>query len=147
LIYRVDRLLQQHGLTMLSVDDFAYTDEQLLFGLIRQSVEQDEVDQHAFAVQSMPDSLSGLKAELLALTADLQVPDEKLIEELLRGIRRLREETANEKRTQYRFLQEEAQESGDTEAVSQYLEEVLKLTQLKRALDEFERKMSLSRMR
>ena len=58
----------------------------------------------------------------------------------------MREEAASEKRTQYRFLQEEAQESGDPEAATQYQEEVLKLTQLKRALDEFERKMSVSRM-
>ncbi len=52
LIFRVDRLLQQHGLGMLGADDFAYTDEQLVFGLIRQAVEQDEIDQHEFVVQS-----------------------------------------------------------------------------------------------
>jgi hypothetical protein len=143
----VDRMLQQNGLGMLAVDDFTYTDEQLLFGLIRQSVEQDELDQHAFVVQSLPESLHGLQAELLAMTENMEVLDDRLIEELLRGIRRLREEAATEKRTQYRFLQEEAQESGDTDAASEYLAEVLKLTQLKRALDEFERKMSISRVR
>ena len=58
----------------------------------------------------------------------------------------MREETANEKRTQYRFLQEEAQETGDAESATQYQTEVIKLTQLKRALDEFERKLSLTRM-
>ncbi len=147
LIFRVDRLLQQHGLGMLGADDFAYTDEQLVFGLIRQAVEQDEIDQHEFVVQSMPESLEGLKVELAELTESVQALDDRLIEELLRGIRRVREEAANEKRTQYRFLQEDAQESGDAEAASQYLEEVMKLTQLKRALDEFERKMSVSRMR
>ncbi|HET6846251.1 MAG TPA: DNA primase [Anaerolineales bacterium] len=146
LIFRVDRLLQENGLEMLAVDDFAYTDEQLLFGLIRQSVEQDEVDQHAFVVQSLPEALDGLKRELLTMTETTDVTDDRLIEEVLRGIRRLREEAATEKRTQYRFLQEEAQESGDTDAASQYLDEVLKLTQLKRALDQFERKMSVSRM-
>jgi DNA primase len=146
LIFRVDRLLQENGLEMLGVDDFAYTDEQVLFGLVRQSVEQDEIDQHTYVIQSMPESLEGLKRELMAITENVQVLDERLIEELLRGIRRLREEAATEKRTQYRFLQEEAQETGDAEAASQYLDEVLKLTQLKRALDEFERKMTVSRL-
>jgi DNA primase len=146
LIFRVDRLLQENGLGTLAVEDFAYTDEQLLFGLIRQSVEQDEIDQHIFVVQSVPEALEGLRGELLALTANVEVLDDRLIEELLRGIRRLREDAATEKRTQYRFLQEEAQESGDSDAATQYLEEVLKLTQLKRALDEFERKMSVYRV-
>jgi len=146
LIYRVDRLLQQHGLATLATDDFAYTDNQLLFDLIRQSVEQDEIDQHMFVVQSLPDSLAGLARELLAMTENIDVLDDKLLEELLRGVRRLREEAASERLTQYRFLQEEAQESGDPESATQYQGEVLKLTQLKRALDEFEHQMSLKRM-
>ena len=147
LIFRVDRLLQQHGLAMLAADDFAYTDEQLLFGLIRQSVEQDAVEPHTFVTRALPQSLEGYAGELLGLTENIEALDDRLIEELLRGVRRMREETANEQRTHYRFLQEEAQESGDMQRASEYQGEVLKLTQLKRALDEFEHKMSLARMR
>ena len=50
LIFRVDQLLQQHDLATLAGDDFAYTDDQLVFGLIRQAVEQDAIDQHTFVV-------------------------------------------------------------------------------------------------
>jgi DNA primase len=146
LIYRVDRLLQQHGLATLATEDFAYTDDQLLFGLIRQAVEQDEMDHHAYVVKSLPESISGPAGELLAMTEDVDVQDDRLLEELLRGIRRMREEAASEKRTQYRFLQEEAEESGDQESASLYQGEVLKLTQLKRLLDDFEHQMSLKRM-
>lgn len=146
LIYRVDRLLQQHGLASLEGEDFAYTDNQLLFDLIRQAVEQDETDQHTFVLTSLPESLAGFSRELLGLTEQVEVLDDKLLEELLRGIRRLREEAASERRTQYRFLQEEAQENGDHESATIYQTEVLKLTQLKRRLDEFERQMSLKRM-
>ncbi|MFH1184139.1 MAG: toprim domain-containing protein, partial [Chloroflexota bacterium] len=146
LIYRVDRMLQQNGLATLEAEDFAYTDDQLLFGLIRQAVEQDATDQHAFVVESLPDSLAGLSRELLAMSDNMNVLDDKLLEELLRGIRRMREEAASERRTQYRFLQEEAQENGDLESATLYQGEVLKLTQLKRLLDEFERQMSLKRM-
>jgi len=146
LIYRMDRLLQQHGLATLEAEDFAYTDDQLLFGLIRQAVEQDETDPHAFVRQSLPESLAGFAGELLSMSEGTEVLEDKLLEELLRGIRRMREETASEKRTQYRFLQEEAQESGDLESATNYQAEVLRLTKLKRLLDEFDRQMSLKRM-
>jgi len=146
LLYRVDRLLQEHGLAVLAPEDFAHTDDQLLFGLVRQAVEQDETEQHAFVLEALPDSLTGHSQELLAPSEGVDVPDEKLLEELLRGIRRIREETANEKRTQYRYLQGEAEESGDVESATLYQGEVLKLTQLKRALDDFERQISLKRM-
>jgi DNA primase len=146
LLYRVDRLLQQHGLATLAAEDFTHTDDQLMFGLVRQAVEQDETEPHAFVLEALPESLSGHSQELLAPTEGVDVPDEKLLEELLRGIRRIREEAATEKRTQYRYLQEEAQESGDIENATLYQGEVLKLTQLKRLLDDFERQMSLRRM-
>ncbi len=146
LLYRVDRLLQQHGLAMLSVDDFEYTEHQLLFSLIRQALEQDEADHHEYVSAALPESLRGLSQDLLAGTQTEPVLDEKVVEDLLRSIKRLRLGTANEKTTQYRFLQEEAQENGDSESATLYLKEVLKLTQLKRVLDEFDRKMSLRRM-
>ena len=39
LLYRLDRQLQEYGLTALDTQDFEYTDHKLLFGLIRESVE------------------------------------------------------------------------------------------------------------
>jgi hypothetical protein len=146
LLYRVDRLLQQFGLATLSADDFEYTDHQVIFRLIREAVEQDGTEQHAYVVDSLPEALKGLSAELLAQTDQPDVLDKKLLDELLRAIRRMREQSASEKRTQYRFLQEEAQEKGDAESATLYQGEVLKLTQLKRVLDEFEHQMSLRRM-
>jgi DNA primase len=146
LLYRVDRLLQEHGLATLSADDFEYTDDQVLFGLMRQAVEQDDSEQQAFVLQALPESLRALARELLAMTESMDVLDEKLLEELLRAIKRVREQAASEKRTQYRFLLEEAEEKGDVESATLYQGEVLKLTALKRVLDAFDRKMALKRM-
>ena len=146
LLYRVDRLLQQNGLATLSADDFESTDHQVLLGLIRQALEQDQAEQHEFVAEGLPESLKALSRDLLALTENKQVLEEKLLEELLRSIKRMRQVAATEKTTQYRFLQEEAQENGDDESATLYQREVLKLTQLKRILDEFDRKMSLKRM-
>jgi hypothetical protein len=117
-----------------------------VFNLIRQSVEQDAVDAHAYVVQAMPDSLKGLLQELLSMTENAEVLDDKILEELLRGIRRLREEAASERLTHYRYLQEEAQETGDQEGVTDYQGEVIKLAHLKRVLDKFDRELTMKRM-
>ena len=94
-------------------------------------MEQDQTEQHAFVVEALPESLRGLSRELLAQTEKLEVLDDKLLEELLRGDPQdARGGRQREALTQYRFLQEEAQEEGDCESATLYQAEVLKLTQL-----------------
>ena len=66
--------------------------------------------------------------------------------ELLRGVKRIRDDATNEKIIQYKFLQEDAQENGDLNTATLYQAEVLKLTKLKRVIDELDRKMSLKRL-
>jgi len=146
LLYRLDRFLQQYGLARLSAEDFDYTDYQLLFGLIRAAVEQDQTEHHDFVIESLPESLRGLSAELLAQTEKLDPLEEKLVAELLRGVKRVRDDATNEKIIQYKFLQEDAQENGDLKTATLYQGEVLKLTKLKRVIDELDRKMSLKRL-
>lgn len=146
LLYRVDRLLQQMGLATLAAEDFQYTEHQVLFGLIRQALEQDETDHHDFVASALPDSLKGLAQDLMMQSENEKIRDGKVVEDLLRSIKRLREVVAGEKRLQYRYLQEEAEQNGDTDSVTLYQREVIKLTQLKRALDEFDGKLSLRRM-
>lgn len=146
LLYRVDRLLQENGLSTLSTDDFESTEHQILLGLIRQSLEQDQADPHEFVAAALPESLKAVAQDLLLRTQKPPVREERLLEDLLRSIKRLRRGAANEKTTQIRFLQEEAEGKGDAESATLYEQEVLKLTRLKRVLDEFDRKMSLKRM-
>ncbi len=144
LLYRLDRLLQQYGLSPLAAGDFEYTDLQMLFGIIRQSVEQDQSEHHAFVVEAIPESLRLLSGELLARTQKLDPVDERLLEELLRGVIKLRRVALGENLNQLRFLQEEAQQAGDLRAAS-YQDLVLQHTRLLRDLDQANRKMSLRR--
>jgi DNA primase len=144
LLYRLDRLLQQYGLRRLSADDFEYTDYQLLFGLIRDAVEQDQTEHNDFVIESLPESLRGLSHELLAQTERLDPVDEKVLEELLRGAIKLRRVMAGENLNQLRFLQEDAQQTGDLRATS-YQDLVLQHTRLLRDLDQAYYKMSLKR--
>jgi DNA primase len=145
LLYRLDRSLQELGLAPLDGHDFEYTDHKLLFGYIREAVEQDKAEQHDFVVESLPESLQGLSRELLAQTANLAMLDEKLLEELLRAIIKLRRTVVGENLNQLRFLQEEVPEEGDSRA-SFYQDVVLQHTKLLRDLDQARRRMLQKRL-
>ena len=145
LLYRLDRSLQQSDLAALSAQDFEYTDYQVLFGLIREAVEQDKTEHHEFVVDALPESLQALSRELLVQVDKLDPVDEKLLEELNRGLIKVRRLMAKEKINQYRFLIEEAQQAGDIESVVKYQNEVSKLMQLLHTLDLAFKKMSSKR--
>ncbi|HEY3474743.1 MAG TPA: DNA primase [Anaerolineales bacterium] len=145
LLYRLDRLLQEHRLLKLAVQDFEYTDHQMMFGLIRESLEQDKTEQHEFVVESVPVSLQSLLQELDSQSEKFERMEEKLLEELMRGVIKLRRVAAGENLNQLRYLQEEAQQVGDLRAAS-YQTLVLKHTRLLHDLDQANRKMSLKRL-
>jgi DNA primase len=145
LLYRLDRVLQEYGLVKLAVQDFEYTDHQMMFGLIRESVEQDRTEQHEFVVESVPASLQGLLQELNVEGGKFDRMEEKLLEELLRGVIKLRRVAAGENLNQLRYLQEEAQQVGDLRAAS-YQTLVLKHTKLLHDLDQASRRMSIKRL-
>ena len=81
----------------LNAEDFEHTDHQMLFELIRESVEQDKTEQHEFVVESMPESLQGLIQDLSAQADKPELLEEKLLEELLRGVIKLRRVAAGRK--------------------------------------------------
>jgi DNA primase len=145
LLYRLDRALQEYGLLKLSVQDFEYTDHQMVFGLIREAVEQDQTEHHEFVVESVPVSLQSFLQELDAENDKFERMEEKVLEELLRGVIKLRRVAAGVNLNQLRYLQEEAQQVGDLRAAS-YQDLVLKHTRLLHNLDQAHRKMSLKRL-
>jgi len=145
LLYRLDRSLQEFGLIALTAEDFEYTDNQLLFGLIRESVEQDKTEHHDFVVEALPESLQARSRELVKEAEKQERLDEKLLEELLRGVIKLRRVAAGENINQLRFLQEEAHQGGDLRA-SSYQDLVLQHTRLLRDLDQAHRKMAVKRL-
>jgi DNA primase len=144
LLYRIDRKLQEFGLSPIAVEDFEYTDHQMLFRTIRSAVEQDENDPHNYVVTRLPDTLEGLSTELLAQTEKLSRMDERLLEELLGRFIDLRRVEAQAKVNQLRFMQEEEQGRGGVN-LKQYQEQVMRFTRLLQSLDQAKRKLSLKR--
>ncbi len=144
LLYRLDRRLEESGLAALTIEDFEYTDHQIVMRLVREAVEQVERDHHFYVSEHLPEALQGLGRDLLTQTEKLDPLDDRLIEELQRLIQKLRRERANLGLTQTRYLQEESQQNGDPRA-SLYQQQVLQLTNLIRIIDQANKKLTLRR--
>ncbi len=134
LLFRLDRKLQEYGLTPLAAEDFGYTEHQLFFSILRQAVDQDESEHQAYLSAQIPETLVSLSQDLLKRTDGLDPVDAKNLEEILRGVIKLRKLRMNENLNQLRYLQEEAQQEGDLRAAS-YADLVLQHTRLLRDLD------------
>ena len=137
LLYRLDRALQEAALNRMSAEDFGYTDHQVIFRLVRQSLEQDAHDADQYLHQNLPPSLENLVDELSAQAGKLDPVDDRLLEDMFRGVVKIRHMALNESVNQLRFLQEEAQESGDLDLrAASYREMVQQHTRLLRSLDQ-----------
>ncbi len=144
LLYRLDRTLQEFGLSPLAVEDFEYTDHQLVFGVIRLAVEQDEKDHQHYVMTHLPETISDVSKDLLAQTEQLDPVDDKLVEELLARFMDLRRANAMVNVNQLRFLQEEEQQQGGAN-IKMYQEQAVQFTKLLNSLDQAKRKLSSKR--
>jgi DNA primase len=135
LLYRLDRALQEAGLARMTAEDFGYTDHQVYFRLVRQSLEQDAEEADHFVRANLPPALESLAEELEAMAGGLDPVDERLLEDLFRAVVMIRRAALTENITQLRFLQEETQQSDDLRLAS-YREMVQQYSILQRSLDQ-----------
>ncbi len=113
LLYSVDRMLQEAGLGRLMQEDFSQTGHQLIFRLIKESLEQDEIEPAAYIHSHVPEPLAELVDALLQPTGPEDPKPERALEDLVRRFAQLRLSSINHQLSQIRFLQEEIQEEGD----------------------------------
>jgi DNA primase len=143
LLYRLDRYLQEAGLARMNAEDFGYTDHQVLFRLVRQSLEQDAHDADQYLRQNLPAALENLVEELGAQAGELDPLDDRLLEELFHRVVEIRHMALNESINELRFLQEEAQQSGDQDLrAASYQEMVQEHSRLLLMLDQAPLKQS-----
>ncbi|MGD8455860.1 MAG: DNA primase [Anaerolineales bacterium] len=112
LLYRVDRALQQSGLPRISSEDFSLTNNQEIFNISLNALDQDQMEPLDFAIDNLPFPLLEYADKILAQTRDLDPYAEQVLADLLRSILRLREIGLNQSNNQLRFLMEDAQEGG-----------------------------------
>ena len=145
LLCRLDRVLQEGGLSALSFEDFGYTDHQMLLGLIRRSAEQDVADPHRFVIDNLTDDLQALYASLTQ-TAGPAARDDRLLEELFRMVKSLRKMASNESLSQLRFLQENAQQQDDADTLRDYQQQAAQHMRLLRDLDQASKSLAARRI-
>jgi DNA primase len=135
LLFRLDRFLQEAALARMSAEDFGCTDHQIIFRLVRQSLEQDAADTDRYLLDALPEVLAPLAASLVAGVGELDPVDDRLLEDLFRGVVKIRRAMLAESINQLRFLQEESQQAGDLRAAS-YRERVQQHSALLLLLDQ-----------
>ena len=146
-LFRVDRILQESGLERLSSRDFQHTDHQEMFRVALEAIDQDYLEPLNFALENLPLPLGETVDEILVQTEELDPNEERVMEDLLRTILHLRKASLRQNNDQLRFLQEEAQASGDLKA-SQYQQTMVSnihtLQQLDRAMGKFTERSAIS---
>lgn len=135
LLYRLDRKLEEFGLSPLALEDFEYTDHQMLFNVLRQAMGQDEKDHGQYVISQMPEALEVLMNELLAQTEKLDPLDDRLLENILGRLLDLRRTHAMTNVNQLRFMQEDEQQVGG-ENLKMYQEQTIQFTRLLHGLDQ-----------
>jgi DNA primase len=144
LLYRLDRQLQESGLSSLTSDDFVYTPHKELVRIIRQSLEQVETDQHQFVIINLPEELKDVAQEQLALTEKLDPVQERILDELQRLIQKMRRTYVDRDFTELFYLQKEAQQNGDPLA-SMYQQQVRRLRDLRFLIDRADGQLNSNR--
>ena len=142
LLPKLDRALQEAGLSALGAADFGYTDHQVILRLLRQAQEQDAAEIPHYVLENLDEQLKELYEQLLAQKLDTTLSD-KLLAELLRQVLQLRRLTLSESINQLRFLLEDAQQQG--ESVTRYQDLVLQHVRSLNYLDQARKNMNAFR--
>jgi len=137
LLPKLDRALQESGLSALTASDFGYTDHQAILRLVRQAQEQDAAETPHYVLENLDAQLRELFEELSSQKLDTTLAD-KLRAELFRQVVQLRATALTESINQLRFMQEEAQQQG--ESVTGYRDLVLQHVRSLNYLDQARKK-------
>lgn len=133
-LHVLDRALQKNGLNRMDVTDFEYVDFQILARLIMQSLEQDRKEPQAYLTEHIPEELISLVDELQNDPRLENKNAQKLQEDLIRTLMKLRLVRVNDGLQQMRFLMEEMQEAGET-GINPYQDNMLHYTLMRSRLD------------
>lgn len=137
-IYSLDRLLQQSGLSALSVEDFENSDHQVIASVTFEALAQDDMEIETFIQEHLPEVLDERFRQLqMEETPDKnrkEQNEERLIEDLMRTVISLRLLRVKENINQIRFLQDEKENPEESQKMFQ--EEMLQLTMMRGKLDQ-----------
>ncbi len=132
----LDRVLQKVGLNRLDIADFDHADFQIFVRIIMQSLEQDLLEPEIFLKANIPENLQIVLNTLQSEPLESEIRlDQKLQEDLIRSVLKLRLVRVNEGLQQMRYLLEELKEQGDS-GINPYQDMILRYTLLRGRLDQ-----------
>lgn len=134
-LYKIDRDLQQEGLSRLLVDDFQNVGYQEIFRLIHESVDQDMAEPLNYVLGNLSLEMMDLADDLLGRTEKLDPNEDRVLEDNLRAVIDLRTRGVRQSIEYLRYLMEEDQEKGDPKA-SQYQKAMVQHIQTLQRLDQ-----------
>jgi hypothetical protein len=104
-------------------------------------LEQDDSQPDEYLLDHLPDSLSGLVEDMLAKPVQLDPVEERVLDDLMRTVLKMRRLSLDESINQLRFFQEDAQENGDLHEGA-YMEMVNQARNSRQVLDQASRKLT-----
>jgi DNA primase len=108
LLYRIDRHLQEAGLTRLSGDDFQRSDHKTIYRLIQSSTDQDEIEPLYYVLNRLSIPLMDVADRLLASTEKLDPNEDNVLEDVLRALLDLRRRSVRQTIDHLRFQLEDS---------------------------------------
>ena len=133
-VYMLDRALQGAGLVRLNTSDFEAADHQLIARCILQSLDQDEVEPAQYLQENLPEVVQDLAQQLRIPLEKGEPTSDKLTEDLVRTVIRMRLTRISDTLNQLRYLQEEVQQQGDL-TIGPYQEAFAQYAQVRDRLD------------
>jgi DNA primase len=134
-LYQVNRILQSESLAPLTINDFENADHVLIAGLVFKALDQDRQDPADFIKTELPEILTQRFQQLVEMDMLVKnIPEERLVEDMVRTIVTLRLIRIREHLSQLLFMVEEDEIAGEDRKEIQV--QILQLTMQRGLLDQ-----------
>lgn len=134
LLYLVDRSMQRDQLPRLSPADFQHADHQTVMDLFQKSIDQDMAEPLNYVMNHLSLPLMDMADGLLERTAKLDPNEERVLEDLMRGLLSLRRRHIAQEVEFWRFAMQATQEQGDLKA-PQESQTMIQLVKVRQRID------------
>lgn len=134
-LYSLDRELQKAGLSRFSAQELERAEHQQLAELVEKSLNQELMDAPHYLKENISEHLEDLAQELMQPNDKDDPLSERLMEDLIRSVMKLRLIRVNESIKQMRFLVEEMEQTSDG-SLNPYQDLMMQYTLIRGRLDQ-----------
>jgi DNA primase len=113
MVFYIDRELSKDHLTNLSRLDFERAEYQTIFGLVKESLTQDQSEPMNYVLNRLSLPLMEVVDKLLERTEKLDPKEERVVDDVMRALLEIRRRQVNEIMNQLRYQMDEAVQTGE----------------------------------